>query len=164
MAHGKLTNFENPPTPEAISFLGEGIKLFRYINARKVCAAHQLSVAEVARRLNKDYVLVRGYICDAPAKRFGENTARQFEEAFGLSPNFLDQSPNSADPSDVKVPTIDDVQLGYVKSLMDEIPSAARKRQVIALLQIVSGDGVTDADVQQLIALSQHLQSVRSVL
>ncbi len=146
---------------EARQFLGDGVALHRYANARKLLGSLGLSLAQFGERISRDYVFVTAYLGNVPKKRLGEKTARLIEHGFGLAPYALDTPCYEFLPDTIELDPNHAAQVGYAQALLESLPCEEKRQQVLALIQLATSDKITAADMRMLLLMGRHMESSR---
>lgn len=144
---------------EARQFLGNGVALHRYANARKLMASLGLSLAETGQRIGKNYLFANAYLANVPRKRLGEKMARLFENGFGLEPYSLDTHCTEFLPDSADLAPSHSVQVGYAQTLLEGMTCDEKRQQVLALIQLATSDKITAADMQMLLLMGRHMEA-----
>lgn len=144
---------------EARQFLGNGVALHRYANARKLMAALGLSLAETGERIDRSYLFVTSYLANVPRKRLGEKVARLIEVGFGLAPYALDTPDKQFLPDSAEREPNHAAQVGYAQTLLEALPCEDKRQQVIALIQLATSVNITAADMRMLLLMGRHMEA-----
>lgn len=144
---------------EARLFLGNGVALHRYANARKLMASLGLSLSETGERIGRTYLFVTSYLANVPKKRLGEKVARLIETGFGLTPHSLDTPCTEFLPDSGDLDPSHAAQVGYAQTLLEALPCEEKRQQVLALIQLAASDKITAADLRMLLLMGRHMEA-----
>ncbi len=142
---------------EAREFLGSGIALHRYANARNLMASLGFSLAEMGARIGRDYSFATAYLGNIPRKKLGEKTSRLIETAFGLSEYSLDAISEESPSESVLMDPSLLAQATYAQSLISSVQNEEKRHQLLALIQVAVCETITIADMRMLLLMARHM-------
>lgn len=146
---------------EARQFLGDGVALHRYANARKLMSTLGLSLAEVGERIDRDYVYATAYLGNVPKKRLGEKVARMIEVGFRLAPYTIDTPHKDFLPGVTDMKPNQQAQVDYAQSMLESLACDEKRQLILALMQLALSEKVTAADMRMLLLMGRHLEASR---
>lgn len=138
------------PSSSVIDFLGSGVTLYRYLNARAAMQVLGVSGADLSDRLDTSQGYCSIILSDNPSRRIGSKMARKLESALGLEPFDLDRPPGA-----VSMEPLSSAALVLGKAL--ESMPAPKAERIMALIGTLTQDSITEADLDLLLGAAKHL-------
>lgn len=144
---------ENSVSQRLLEFLGEGVSLNRYVNARHLISECGITPTDLADRLGCNASYCSIILGDIPTRRIGPKTARKLEAVFGADAFSLDRDVTEAKGGEsvAAVPAL-------LLRMMDSLP-AGKIDRIKALLFLLASDEIQEADIELLIGTARHLES-----
>lgn len=133
-----------------IEFLGSGVTLYRYLNARAAMQVLDVSGAELSDRIDTSAGYCSIILSDNPSRRIGSKMARKLESALGLERFDLDRPPVAS-----SVEPLSSAALVLGKAL--ESMPAPKAERIMALVGTLTQDSITEADLDLLLGTAKHL-------